>query len=197
MANKYLNRKFTLRESLLLILLAVVLCLGLYFGLVYYPVHTNATKTSRELAAVQGEIAAAEDEQRKYNAMKDELNSMDKSTVMPQYKNNEQQEVLRALFETIFTGIEGYVINYPSITSPSPGVRVRTVSVTFTINEANKGDAVDVYHKVKSILSDLMSTGYRCSMQDLTLAPSGGNDLEHATEIQVTRCSILFYELDS
>ena len=43
MTKNYLNRRFTLRETILLLVLVVILFVGLYMGLVYYPLqdHTH------------------------------------------------------------------------------------------------------------------------------------------------------------
>ena len=46
MANKYLKRRFTLREKILLVVLLVVLLVGLYFGLVFYPIQSRSSKKS-------------------------------------------------------------------------------------------------------------------------------------------------------
>ncbi len=194
MANKYLKRKFTLRESILLIILFVVLVLGLYFGLVYYPIASRTADLNQNLDDVQLQLTVAESLKKQYDDMKAELNTMDKTTVMPQYKNNEQQETLRALFETIFSGVTNYRITY-NTSEPSDGVRTRTVGFIFTIDASNAGEGQTVYQKVKELLASVMTTGYRCCMQNLSLSPDGG-DLEKATQISVN-CNVEFYELDS
>lgn len=195
MANK-LKRRFTTRETVLLVLLLVVLLVGLYFGLVYYPISTRTDEVNRQLDEVALQIDVAKQLKSDYDRMKAEVDRIHESggdsTLMPQYNNNEQQEVLNACFAIIFAGMDSNV-SFGTPSAANDGVRTRSVSFSFTVDESNSG-AQTAYEKAKSVLHQLMNTGFRCSMSSLTFG--NFSDLEHATTVHVN-CSITFYELDA
>lgn len=199
MANKYLKKKLSLRENILLLVLFAILVLGLYFGLVFYPIRSRTAELNNELNNVEVQINLARIEKQAYDDMKAELERIQESgdtTVMPQYKNNEQQEVLAACFTTIFAGMNGHwTIQYGGEPALNDGIRTRNVSFSFTVDESTKGAEATVYDKARSVLVALMTTGFRCSMSYLFLSP-GEDGLEEAKTLSVA-CTISFYELDS
>ncbi len=198
MANKYLEHRFSLREMILLAILVIVVLVGLYFGLVFYPISTRTADLQDQLAETEVRITVANSLKAEYDRIVAELEEIKKSgdeTLMPEYKNNEQQEKLAAVFTTIFAGMESD-ISYGTPSAPDDNdVRTRTITFNFTVNEANKGKEESVYYKVKSVLTQLVSTGFRCSMTTLTLSPGSG-DLANDTSVRVST-TINFYELDS
>ena len=196
MANKYLKRRFTLREKILLVVLLVVLLVGLYFGLVYYPISARTAEVNEQLEEVQLQMDVARALKVEYDRMKEELEKIKASgdeTRMPDYNNNAQQETLNAIFNAIFADMKAD-IGF-NISEPSDGVRTRRVTFRFTVNEAYKYDAESVYDRAKDLVMALMTTGYRCSMSSLSLA-GGSDNLPDSASIGVT-VVIDFYELDN
>ena len=57
--NNIMRHKFTLREIILMIILAVVLFIGLYFLLVFYPVNNRIDEINRDLQRVEAADADA------------------------------------------------------------------------------------------------------------------------------------------
>lgn len=202
MANKYLKRRFTVRETVLLCVLLVVLLLGLYFGLVFYPIHSRTAKLDRDLNQAAIEKQAMDDRKETYDRMKKELADIEAnhdSTRMPQYNNNAQLTILTDTFNAIlrdvlFDSEQNFISDISS--QPSNGVYIRTVTINFTVDEAHKraGDAT-VFDTVRAVLTDLITTEYRSSMLSLTLRPDEeGLQGEACNSIGVT-VVIEFFEL--
>ncbi len=193
MANKYLKRRFTLRETILLGVLLVVLLLGLYFGLVFYPIQSRTADVDAQLEVVAQQKDDAMDDKREYDRMKAELARIEESgdtTVMPKHSGAHYLELLDKINQ-ILEGIDHPVPN--NISEPREGIVTRTISLTFTVTEANKGSSPTVYDKVHSVLTELITTGYRCSMQRLTLQP-GDAGVQGSTSVTVS-VVIEFFEL--
>lgn len=195
-SNKYLKRRFTLRETILLVVLLVVLLVGLYFGLVFYPIQSRTAEINESLAETEMKLDIQNGRKEVYDDMRQTLQDIEQSgdkTVMPQYGNDAQYEVLTAIFNTIFADMKAGIRS--SISEPEDGVRTRTVNFSFTVTEQDIADSPSVYERTKALISELLTTGYRCSMSTLTLA-GGSDNLPESTSITVTAV-INFYELDS
>ncbi len=194
MANKYLKHRFTLRETILLWILFGVLMVGLFFGLVFYPIRSRTQDLQTELDAVAEERATTEATKADYDMMKAELKRLETQgddTVMPA-SNGVHSRELQDKVDAILVGIDhGY---RASITDLQDGVVQRSVRLDFTVNDTNKGAPdITVYKKVRDVLAKLVTTGYRCSMSSLNLNPNGTN-LRDANSIAVSTV-IEFFEL--
>lgn len=193
MAKRYLKRRFTLRETILLCILLAVLLLGLYFGLVFYPIQSRTQEFNKQLSEAENDLNDVQKDFAEYQSMKDELARIEMSgddTIMPESTPEHELE-LQAKIDEILFGID---YRYRESTATEDGVKKRTVSLTFTVNETNKRDEeMTVYQKTRSILIALISTPYRSSMSSFSLNPSG-SDLKESTAIGVT-ATIEFFEL--
>lgn len=192
--NNVMNHKFTLREIILMIVLAVALFVGLYFLLVFYPVNNRIDELDAQIAKVQREDAEAADDLTVYNSMKKAVDDI------KQIPENERSYMHESTLQ------EGMDINNDfgrilgdmqtsgsiSITELGGGVIQRRIHFTFSVSTATEPTAA--YDKVMTLLTELMSCGNRrCQLGNITLTPNGG-DLESATEISVS-ADITFYEL--
>ena len=177
-----LNRRFTRREKLLLLLLALIGVMGLYFYLVHYPVTSELAEIDAQRADVADQYAIAQCWSASYKSMREELDEIAKMpegsvTVMPDYDNS---QALIRYFDTIFAGVSPE-LDY-SARELGGGVYERTVR--FSFYAWDYGDA-------REILSDLLSTGWRCQMTEVSLVPEEG-DLE--TDLLRVTGTIVFYE---
>lgn len=195
MAKRYLKRRFTVRETILLCILLAVLLLGLYFGLVFYPIQSRTHEYNDKLAVAEKNLNDVQEDFAEYQRMKNELARIELSgdkTVMPDHTGEHYRELV-----DLINGILDQ-IDHPFTTSssaPQDNVVTRTISLNFTVTEENKGTAATVYDKVRSVLTALMSTGYRSSMRTLRLSAGGGTTgLQNATSITVYT-EIEFFEL--
>ena len=186
MANKYLKRRFTNREIILLIVLVVVLLVGLYFALVYYPLSNRNAELDEQLADIDSDLAIAQALKANYDLQKAAVEQYKQSQTakMPRC-TDEQQKVLANHFFTVFGSNNFANINWSNPTAPSEGVSERRVTVTFTVTEANLTGAAGetVFDRTITMLNGLLNSGFRCAMTNVSL--SGGSDLSAATSISV------------
>ncbi len=195
MAKNYLKRHFTTREIVFLVILLVVLLIGLYFGLVFYPIQARVADLNAQREQLEFNMDVANARKAEYDNMKKELERIAASgdtTIMPLYKNNEQQEVLHACFQAIVGGLQERANISFATPSENDGVYSRNVSFSFRVTEADTEPGQTVYEKTRSILTALLTTGYRCLMTSLTFTPSGGDLLNGDVGVSTT---IVFYEL--
>lgn len=194
MANKYLKRKFTMREIILMIVLLGVLFLGMYFWLVYYPVRDRLAEVEAEQEELQLQIDVASARETIYDHMTKELETImqlpeEKRTKMPAYNNIKE---LVACFGDIFTGME------PSIRYSTPtledGVYSRSISFSFKIAGVDRENFASDYLKAKDVLYKLSHTEYRSLMTDVTISPDPQTgDIEN-NSLSIS-CTVIFYEL--
>lgn len=192
MANKFLKRRFTLREIAFLIVLLLVLFVGLYFLLVYYPIKDRVDALRIEQDVVDKEIADATVTKADYDAMQKELEEIYKleeseRTYMPDHST--ARKTLTDEFGRIFGTIVPS-INYDDQRTPAEDdtVYIRNVSITFE---------AESYDHARELLDKLMNIGtprIRSQMTRLYFGLSGG--ASHVQEGKLTvSCNILFYEL--
>ncbi len=195
MEKKGINRRFSTREMVICWILIVVLFLGLYFGLVYYPLNSRSAEVDKQLESVQSTINVEKLRKAEYDMMNAEIERVKEdgdTTVMPPYDNNKQQEALNALFVAALAGTDNWSVSFGGEPRLQDGVRIRTVAFSYTVNAV---EGSTVFEQAREVLSALMTTGFRCALTDLTLVPSGDGDAEGADALGVN-CTIVFYELD-
>ncbi len=194
MKSKNGKRRVTLKEIIIVCVLFVALLLGVYFAAVYYPLSQRTSKVEADLDNIELYLDAAELRKAAYDTMKAEnerIKASGNATEMPRYNGNEQQERLNERLTEILVGVQNLRFDSSGVSAATDGVRIRTVTVSFTA----AGENGSAYTKAKSVLHELMNTGYRCCMTSLTLSPSSG-DLQNAASVGVS-CSVNFYEIDS
>lgn len=180
MAN-FMNRSFSRREKILLLVLTLIGLVGLYFYLVHYPVTTQLAQIEEQRTAVADDTVIAQARQQVYLSMKAELEEIfsmpeDEITVMPKYDNI---KALMREFNVIFDGADPE-LSFDPVTVED-GVAVRVMRFTFTSD----------YKRAKDILEQLTGTGYRCLLDSLSITPEEGN-LE--TDVLQVSGTITFYE---
>ena len=186
MANKYLSRKFTLRELILLAVLLVILLIGLYFWLVFYPIQDRQTQLEEDRAELALQIQVAEQREANYDRMSKELEDIlklpeNERTFMPKYQND---EALYAQFDVIFAGITNRTItNTGNTLLEDDGIYSRTFTFNFRC---------DSFDQAKEILIALTHTPYRSLMNGLTISPSNGSVADDSVTVNTT---VIFYEL--
>ena len=198
MANKYLKRRFTMRETILLGVLLAVLLIGQYVGLVVYPIQNRNEQLAQDLDRANLQHQIALNLKAEYDRMKEELDRIDANkddTMMLNYDNDRQLNELTKEFDKI---LEDVIIVSPqrfssSVGAEQDGVLIRTVTINFAVDETCKGDFPTVYDKALDILIKLNTTKYRSSMRSLTLTPST-DGLQKSTSISVA-VTIEFFEL--
>ncbi len=177
-----LMHSFTKREKIILIIAAIALIIGFYFLVIHYPVKTRLAEIEAEKLTVEDERMVADIKLASYNKMKNELDEIfampaEEITYMPQYDN---AATLMGILDGIIPRSE-YSISQS--VSQEGNIAARTVNFNFV---------ADDYMQAKQILGKLQSTGYRCLMQNLTIAPGDGSVTGRNVKVSG---NIVFYEL--
>lgn len=194
-----LMRNFTRREKVMLVILAIVLVVGLYFLLVHRPVEAALAQAAQEQEELDLQIQVAQIKLDQRNKMKAELDEIfalpkDQITVMPAYNNI---EALMVQFDSIFMGLEPK-LSFPQI-KVNEGIVTRPIEFEF--------DAPS-YDEARAILTRLTRTGQRSLLEGLSINPKTTARLDRRGRVIGTqsgwsiqqgevlvRGTIYFYEL--
>lgn len=194
-----LMRSFTRREKVMLVILALVLVVGLYFLCVHRPVEAALAKAAEEQEELDLQIQVAQIKLEQRNKMQAELDEIfalpkDQITVMPAYNN---LETLMVQFDSIFMGLEPK-LNFPDI-KLNEGIVTRPIEFEF---EAPS------YEEARAILTRLTRTGQRSLLEGLSINPKETVRLDRRGRVIETqsgwsiqqgevlvRGTIYFYEL--
>lgn len=179
-----LMHSFTKREKIIIFIAAVALVIGFYFLVIHYPCKTRLAEIEQEKLQVEDDTSIASIMFQSYSGMKKELDEIfampaDEITYMPEYDN----------VVTLMSMLDGIIplaqYNISQSVSVDGTIASRSISFNFAASD---------YEAAKVVLDRLQSTGYRCLMQNLTIAPSDGSVT--GRDVKVSG-SIVFYELVS
>ena len=180
----FMTRRFTLREKIWMLILIVILLLGLYFFLVFYPVRNQLEDIDAQMQDVADKQVIADVIEKRYADMNAELEKIfampdEDITYMPEFDNMKQ---LLVCFDQIFANTVWNFDN--SYQLGDDGIVTRSIRFRF--------EATD-FENAKAILGDLINTGYRCLLNNVSVSPSG-EDVESGA-LTVTG-TIYFYEIE-
>lgn len=179
-----INRKFTNREKVLMLILVLVLLVGLYFYLVHYPI----TERTKEIEVEEEELflqqTVADVRLQNYNEMKSELEEIfalpeDEITLMPDFDN---RQTLLNYFNVIFAGTDED-LSYDEVRF-NGNIAERTMRFSFSAYS---------YDKAIEVLTNLTRSGWRCLLDSLSINPIDGGDLTDSA-LRISG-SITFYEV--
>lgn len=193
--NNAMNRKFTLRESVLLGVLVVVLFVGLYFMLVFYPIRARIAEIDAEREEIALQDSVADIRLQVYNQMQAAIAEINKvpeaeRTHMNKSTDSETQQIV-AMLETIFAGTKP-TITYQPLTQSDEGIVQRVINFSFLVETGPEAHPETAYERGKAILDALTNTGRRSLLSNLSVSPTNGNVA--TDDLRVTG-TITFYEL--
>ncbi|MBQ7603973.1 MAG: type II secretion system protein M [Clostridia bacterium] len=177
---KLFSRDFTTKEKVLLLVLAIILVALVYYQFVHVPV-TEALDEAKnreealevELEAVQLRIAKLEKMQKEI----DEVYANGTLKSMPSYNNS--HNVNKLLNDVL--GDMGYNITFSNVTRNGDQIR-RNIYLQFTAPD---------YESVRTLLSQLTGSDYRCLVGDFRCTSEKGSLEEGTVTVSVT---ITFFE---
>lgn len=177
-----MNRAFTSREKVLLVVLAVLLIGIGYFKLILEPINTNIETYQANTNAEQDEIIVNTATLTKMRNMQQELEEIHASgdaKPMPAYDNS---DCLLVELNRILSEADDYSLNFGG-TSVLDGDYIvrRPLSLTFTASS---------YEQARSILTALHDSDNINQITDLSVRFTGGSD----ERVDVS-LSIAYYEL--
>ena len=158
-----LMRSFSRREKVMLVILALVLVVGLYFLFVHRPVEARLEELALEQEDLDLQTQVAQIRLAQRNSMQAELDEIfalpkDRITVMPEYPNLEK---LMMQFDSIFMGLEPR-LSFPAVRF-NEGIATRPIDFEFEAPSYEEG---------RAILTRLTRTGNRSLLDGLSITPS-------------------------
>ncbi|MBC5708188.1 hypothetical protein [Hungatella hominis] len=158
-----LKRKFTVRETVLLLFMSILFLGIFYYLLVASPVNEEISKCSSQQVPVEDDIST---ELIKASRKKKMLDEMEQSAGEPQGElkpynnlNDEMRELYQALEEA-----ESYNISFSEARASGTIVR-RDISIAFQAGS---------YEQVRTILRNMANSQFRCIVKDMDISASSG-----------------------
>ena len=158
-----LKRKFTVRETVLLLFMSILFLGIFYYLLVSSPVNEEISKCSSQQVPVEDDIST---ELIKASRKKKMLDEMEQSAGEPQGElkpynnlNDEMRELYQALEEA-----ESYNISFSEARASGTIVR-RDISIAFQAGS---------YEQVRTILRNMANSQFRCIIKDMDISASSG-----------------------
>lgn len=186
-----MRHKFTLRETILLILLFVILAVGLYFFLIFYPLQNRISEieAQREEVAFDNDVADAR--LIVYNRMKSEIAEIEKipedqRTKMYKYDQSEKEAILSLMYRIFGDNVQS--LNY----SERQNGNIWEITINFSFTLDVDSDTTLPYERGKTILHELTNTGRRSQISNLSISSRDGNIADNTLMVAGT---ITFYEL--
>lgn len=162
-----MKRKLTVREWILLGVLAVLAAVSGYVMLFYMPVTTQRDSARSEAETCQIELEAVQLRLEEKRRMERELEELFAQTEEPlslaPYDN--LKPVMMEL-HTILDGAEDYSLSFGTVDTEEPIVR-RNISLTFTARN---------YAAAREILQRLHDSAYRCMLDGVSISVGQGGD---------------------
>lgn len=175
-----MKRKLTVREWVLLGVLAVLVAVSGYVMLFYMPVTAGRDNALSEAETCKLELEAAQLRLEEKRRMERELEEIFSRTEQPlslaAYDN--LQPVMMELY-AILDGAEDYSLSFGTVDTEEPIVR-RSISLTYTANS---------YTAAKAILQRLHDSAYRCMLDSVNV--SIGREADGLVSVDST---IVFFE---
>lgn len=155
-------RNFTMREKVLLLILAIMLVGMAYYMAIQTPVSTELTALQAQRSELQAQILVAETQQVQLQQMQAELDTLlaegaPSITEVPQYDNLEP--LMNLLNNTLASTLD-YSVQFDPVDLSQQFVR-RNIRMTFTCPD---------YNAAKSVAQTLAGAPFRNQVSDLSLA---------------------------
>lgn len=178
---KILSRDFTLRESILIGLLAVILLALCYYQFVDLPVRTAINSANAEKQSLQTELDAVRVKVAKVNTMQAELDSIEQSGIASRMESYNNSKAELALLNDILVSAQNYSISFADVTRDGDQIR-RSFTLSFSAQD---------YATVEKILAELAKSPYRCLVGDISCSGAMHAAGEGSVSVSV---SATFYE---
>ena len=185
---KVLSRDFSLREKVLLLILAVILIGLLYYWLVDVPVREGIAEAESKRDAINIELQVVNaklEGMKQMQAEMEELGGLGRAAYMPSYNNAEAEY---AALNDILIGTDEFVISFADLTREGDLIR-RKFSIQFTTTG---------YSEAKKVITELENSEFRCRIGDLNCTAEQTQhmdaDLTHWSGRIMVSATATFYE---
>ncbi len=179
-----LSRKFSTREKVLLLVLALIIIAALYYMFLYQPLTTRLTNSKSNAEALEQQLAAldkkVEQIKRMQKSVEEYANNGHIVSIMPSYNAGKQELVF---LNSTLAASEDYYVGFTNITRNGNQIR-REFSLKFT---------VDRYSDAENIINILEHSDLRCLISDFTVRPVEQDGRVESDKVEAN-CVATFYE---
>lgn len=177
---KVLSRDFTIREKIVLLLLALVLIGLAYYQFVDKPVRTSIARAENEKAALELELQTVQLKVAQLEKMQNEIDSITSSgsiNRMPSYNNSKE---VNKLLNSVLGKLD-YAITFSNVTRSGDQIR-RNISLRFTAPN---------YSSMEQVIDKLAQSEYRCLIGNVSCSLNNERD---GSKTVVVNLTATFYE---
>ncbi len=173
------DRSFNKAESMLLLVLALILVVLLYFKAIYIPAGEAIERAHAERAALETELLGVQMRVGQLTKMREELDKIGGNADRMESYNNAKAEL--SLLNNALSNAREYSIAFEDVTRDGDQIR-RNFSLEFT---------ADSFDAAKAILMRLTASEYRCLIGDVEYTQSRDGAAVGSVELSATAT---FYE---
>lgn len=180
---KVLEKNLSLREKILLLILAIIIIGFTYYFLVDQPVKNQIAAAHSHIADLESELSIEQAKLSSYNRMYDELESVKNGgiyTAMPSYNASHEE---RAYLDSVLSTTNSYNINFSDVTRNGEQIR-RDFTVSYSVTS---------YEEAMDVLTRLHNAPQRCLIGDVSCSVVNQN-VENAVSHYLVNCVATFYE---
>ena len=182
--NSVINRQFSTREKVLLIVLVLIIVSALYYLFIFQPV-TDRTKQAESSAAdLETQLVALDTRvaqiKRMQKSVEEYANNGHIVSIMPSYNAGKQELVF---LNSTLAASQDYYVGFTNITREGNQIR-REFALKFT---------VDSYSDAEDILNVLEHSDLRCLISDFSVKPVEQDQMVEEGEVEAS-CVATFYE---
>lgn len=179
-----MKRKFSLREQVLMVILALLLLTCVYFIAVDRPVQNTLLDASQRQSEADSQLTIASAQLKKMRAMQAALAELEQSAKsdVPDYDNAKN---VVELLNNAMSLTDEYTLSFQPVTRDG-AIAVRTVQMSFRCSS---------YATAKLIMQTLLDSNYRCRITSMSVTGNNGNDIRN--EGVTVKASVTFYEFVS
>lgn len=177
---RLLDRSFNKAESALLLVLALLLVILLYFKLIYFPAGEAIERAHSERDALETELMSVQLRVNQLTKMKEELDRIGGDADRMASYNNAKAEL--SLLNNALSEARDYSIAFDDVTREGDQIR-RNFQLEFS---------ADSFDAAQSILTRLTASEYRCLIGDVEYRQH--RDAGEANGLAELRATATFYE---
>lgn len=178
-----MKRQFSLRERILMVVLALLLLVCVYYVLVEKPVQDTLLDASQRRSEAESQLTVASAQLKRMNQMQSALDQLDQTAQadVPDYDNAKN---VMDLMNGAMAMTEEYNLTFQPVTVEGAIVS-RGIQMSFRC---------DNYDTAKEVMQVLLDSNYRCRVTAMSVtAAEGGNISRQEVTVEA---SVTFYEFN-
>ncbi len=182
-----MSKALSTREKWLLLVLAVLLVVAVYYLFVIRPTSEVIAASKEQIATIDDNLIVEEAMAKRINDMKAELSTVDRGN--PRYAETPDYDNIQNVLDElsrVFPASSEPKINFSNLTFNEQSVALREIQISFVAGS---------YSSAKQIIQTLYSGPYRCDINRITIRPTESNGSNIVNEPVTASVSVIYYEI--